>query len=84
MRQGELDVSRTEKVWKFKYKDVIEVTPDTIEIEKINQPTTSRTAKNHPGWNAPILHDKNGKDCYIYSDREIKGLELVGENVRLG
>jgi hypothetical protein len=71
-----------EKVWKFKYKDEVSVTkepaPDSTEL------VDSITAKNHPGWNAPIDYDKNGKDCYTYSDQEIDGLELVGENVRLG
>lgn len=73
----------TEKIWKFKYKDLIEVTQVVDESIK-DEPIDSRTAKNHPGWNAPIHYDKNGKDCCIYSDHEIEGLELVGENVRLG
>lgn len=72
-----------DKIWKFKYKDVVEVTQVT-DITIKADPVDSRTAKNHPGWNAPIVYDKNGKDCYIYSDQEIKGLGLAGENVRLG
>lgn len=73
----------SEKVWKFKYKDVVEVTQKPDEL-KDNELSDSKTAKNHPGGNAPIHYDKNGKDCYIYSDQEIKGLELVGQDLRLG
>lgn len=74
---------RNEKVWKYKYKDKVKTTQNPDEL-KDNELSDSKTAENHPGGNAPIDYDKNGEDCYIYSDQEIKGLELVGENIKLG
>jgi len=71
-----------EKVWKFKYKDVI-ATTRAFDSE-FGKEVDFNTAKNLLGWNVVIDKDKNDKDCYIYSDQEITGLELVGENVRLG
>jgi len=71
------------KIWKLKYKDVLVVTKEPNEMDN-DRLIDSTTAKNCPDWNVVIERDKNGEDCHILSDKEIEGLELVGENMRLG
>lgn len=72
-----------EKVWLFKLKDVTITTqePDAIGNDGL---VPAITAKNKPDWPVVIQEDKNGKDCYIYSDKKIPGLGVVGENRRIG
>lgn len=70
----------SEKIWKYKYKDTVKVTTEYDEM--LGENVDCKTAEHHPGWNAPIVYD--GGVCYIYSDRGIGGLELVGRNVCVG
>jgi len=60
----------TEKVWRYKYKDTIKKTIDTDSAVLLVSHTeeTFMTAEHHPGWNAPIVYDKDGITCYIYTD----------------
>lgn len=71
-----------EKLWKHVYKDAVKTVQVSDELDE--RTVDSITAEHHPGWNAPIIYDPDGKTCFIYSDKEITGLELVGENCRLG
>lgn len=49
-------------MWNYQYRDTVISKNDSI------------TAKNHPGWNAPIQYYEGmepGKKCYIYSQMAI-------------
>ena len=73
----------TDKIWAKKYKDTISVTQEEIDLPP---PTLVdvKSAEHHPGWNAPVYYPDGDPYCYIYSDQEIGGLELVAENVKFG
>ena len=68
----------TEKIWKYKYKDVVKVT-------EINDPhlgqVPHRTAEHLPDkGNFVIVQDKEDDTvCHIHSDVIINGLELTDE-----
>ncbi len=73
------------KVWKFVYRDTVKKTRETDEtMAEGMEEADFITTEHHPGGNAPIVYDKDGVTCYIYSDKEIPGLELVKSNRELG
>ncbi|MBW1858001.1 MAG: hypothetical protein JRI42_06980, partial [Deltaproteobacteria bacterium] len=73
-----------EKVWNYKYKDTVKISSVPSNLPGISGDVQDITAENSPEWNVVIEYDKNGVDCYIYSDKEISGLELVGTDLKVG
>ena len=65
------------KTWAFKYK-AYEILSEGEDASGV--PFIVHSAEGRPDWSAPIQY-LDGTICYIYSDREIEGLELVDTNV---
>lgn len=68
----------TQNVRKYKYED------DLIKVFDEDLGVHSLTAKNRhlfrDGKGCPIEYNTSTGKCYIHSDKEIVGLELVGTN----
>jgi len=69
------------KLWAYKYKTVKEVSEVFDHTEVAFIPIIG--ALDSPPWSAPILYTDTDI-CYIYSDQEIDGLELVDTSVPYG
>ena len=70
------------KIWNYVYKDDVVVVnqwdPDMEAFEDF------RTAKNPPIWEYVSQMDTTYDYCYLYTDKEIVGLPLMGTNKRVG
>ena len=70
------------KIWAFKYRDTytIVATPMTNAVtgEPINEKKPAHAPLEY------IMIQENEVNCFIYTDTEIEGLELVATNVEVG
>lgn len=67
------------KLWAYKYRTSYSLE----EIEAYDGTLMVRVVAGAPGWTAPVLYTET-TTCFIYSDQEIPGLDLVDTVVAYG